>query len=206
MTYQTSGYADRIAELQNYPVPSFFSETGCIAVRPRTFSDMPAIYGSQMTPVLSGAFVYEWTQEPNDYGLITYPANGTQDGLNVPVGSPVPIQPEFNNLMSQWASASPSGTSVAAYTPSVSTMACPAVTSGTWPVEGDAALPETPTKENQTPSPVGSASGSATAASGGASASASASGKSVGSKIGGDEGYGAWFAFLAACVALGCLV
>jgi len=171
---------------------------------------MPAIYGSQMTPVLSGAFVYEWTEEANNYGIITYPSNTTQDGLTVPAGSPVPIQPDFSNLMSQWASASPSGTSLAAYTPSISTIACPATTSGTWPIDGSAPLPGTPSKENQTPGvsgtsgASGTAAGSASASAGGASASAS--GKSVGSKVAGTEGVGAWFAFFAACVALGCLV
>ena len=164
-----------------------------------------------MTPVLSGAFVYEWTQETNDYGIITYPATATQDGLSVPVGSPVPIQPEFNNLMSQWSANIPSSTSEAAYSPSINSIACPATTNGTWPINGDAALPGTPSKEDPTPA-YGGASASATGAGGASgsssssSASASASGKSVGSKVGGNEGVGAWFAFLAACVALGCLV
>jgi 1,3-beta-glucanosyltransferase GAS1 len=170
---------------------------------------MPAIYGSQMTPVLSGAIVYEWTEETNDYGIISYPANGTQDGLTVPVGSPVPIQPDFNNLMSQWSTNIPSGTSMAAYTPSLSTIACPASTSGTWPVDPNGALPGTPSKENPTPGTSASTTATGTSASSGSSgtsASARASGKSLGTKVTGNEGVGAWFAFLAACVALGCLV
>jgi len=157
-SYETSGYADRIAELQGYPVPVFFSEDGCISVRPRTFTDMVAIYGPQMTPVLSGTFVYEWIQEANDYGIITYPDFTSQDGLNVSVGSPVPIQPEFGNLMSQWASASPSSTSEAAYTPTAATMTCPATTAGTWDISGNQSLPDTPSQENQTPA-YGGASG-----------------------------------------------
>jgi len=47
----------------------------------------------------------------------------------------------------------------------------------------------------------GSASSSGTGGS-----SASASGKSLGAKTVGGENYGPWIAFLAACVALGCLV
>jgi hypothetical protein len=112
---------------------------------------MPAIYGPQMTPVLSGAFVYEWTQETNNYGIITYPDTTIQSGLNVPVGSPVPMQPEFGNLMSQWAAATPAGVSLQGYTPSISTMVCPATTSGVWEISGNAVLPDTPTKENPTP-------------------------------------------------------
>ena len=95
-------------ELQGYPVPVFFSEDGCNLVRPRTFSDLAAVYGPEMTPILSGSIIYEWTQEANDYGIIQYPDTCIQDGITVPVGIPVPLQPEFDNLKSAWAAASPS--------------------------------------------------------------------------------------------------
>jgi len=97
-----------------------------------------------MTTVLSGAFIYEWTQEVNDYGLIQYPDNAVQNGVQVPIGSPIPLQPEFNNLMSVWASCSPSSIAMSAYTPSVTSIACPATTAG-WPVNPTAALPPDPT-------------------------------------------------------------
>jgi hypothetical protein len=49
--------------------------------------------------------------------------------------------------------------------------------------------------------------GSASALGGTAGSSTSASGKSLGAKtIGTGDNYGLWVAFLAACVALGCLV
>jgi 1,3-beta-glucanosyltransferase GAS1 len=97
-----------------------------------------------MTGVLSGAIVYEWMQEVNNYGLITYPDNTIQDGVQVAVGSPVPLQPDFNNLQSQWAAASPSSISAAAYTPATTTFACPATTVG-WTIDGNAPLPGPPT-------------------------------------------------------------
>jgi len=105
---------------------------------------MVSIYSTSMTGVLSGAIVYEWTQEANDYGLITYPGTGTQNNQAVPSGSPVPIQPDFNNLRSQWAAASPVGTKAANYTPVTTTIACPAMVSG-WTIDGNAALPPAPT-------------------------------------------------------------
>ena len=105
---------------------------------------MVAIYGPNMTGVLNGAIVYEWTQEVNNYGLITYPGSAIQNNIPVPVGSPVPIQPDFDNLRSQWAVASPVGTSAAAYTPQVVTVTCPALVSG-WTIDGNAALPPAPT-------------------------------------------------------------
>ena len=101
--------------------------------------------------------------------------------------------------------------------------ACPATTAGVWEISGDQAIPDTPTKEDPTPVYgttgivlfvwmgwliVGSTgTGSASASGGTAGSSASASGKSLGAKtIGAGDNYGPWVAFLAACVALGCLV
>jgi len=105
---------------------------------------MTAIFGPQMTPVLSGAIVYEWTQEANNYGIITYPDNAIQNNVPVPIGSPIPMQPEFNNLKAVWASVSPSSVAMSAYTPTATTMACPAVTAG-WPIDPSGALPPSPT-------------------------------------------------------------
>jgi 1,3-beta-glucanosyltransferase GAS1 len=133
-----------MAEFAGYPIPAFFSEVGCNVVRPRTWSEMGAIYGPQMLPTLSGAIIYEWTQEANDFGIIQYPDTTTQDGVTVPVGSPVPMQPEFNNLKSQWATCSPSSIQMSAYTPTATAIACPAVTSG-WSVDPNAPLPASPT-------------------------------------------------------------
>jgi len=143
-TYQTSGYSDRMAEFAGYPVPVFFSEVGCNVVRPRTWSEMNAIYGPQMSPILSGAIVYEWTQEANDYGIIQYPDTTIQDGVSVPIGSPLPMQPEFDNLKSRWATITASGIAMAEYTPSLTAMACPAVTVG-WSIDPSAPLPDSPT-------------------------------------------------------------
>src|SRR4051794_2393718 len=105
-----------MTELVNYPVPVFFSEVGCNVVRPRIWSEMTAIFGPQMTPTLSGAIAYEWVQEANNYGIIQYPDTTIQDGVTVPIGSPVPMQPEFDNLKSVWATVSPSKAQLAAYT------------------------------------------------------------------------------------------
>lgn len=116
---------------------------------------MAAIYGPEMSPVLSGTFVYEWIQEANDYGIIEYPSMTLQDGLNVSVGSPVPLQPEFGNLQSQWASATPVSVSLNAYTPTNSAPECPPTTAGIWDISGNLAIPDTPSKQNPTPSYAG---------------------------------------------------
>lgn len=67
-SYTESGYDQRTEEFSTYNVPVFFAEYGCNTVQPRTFSEVQALYGSQMTPVWSGGIVYMYFQEANDYG------------------------------------------------------------------------------------------------------------------------------------------
>jgi hypothetical protein len=132
-SYTTSGYSALQAMSANYSVPIFFSETGCNVVRPRTFADQSAIFGSDMAGTWSGSIVYEWVQETNDYGLVSYPNGGV-------AGQPQPIQPDFSNLAGQWETLSPSGVAEAAYTPSLMPPACPSAGGG-WLVNGDVPLP-----------------------------------------------------------------
>ena len=54
-TYATSGYSNLQAMSEGYNIPIFFSETGCNAVRPRTFADQAAIFAPDMIVTWSGA-------------------------------------------------------------------------------------------------------------------------------------------------------
>lgn len=69
-SYTLSGYNQRVAEFSNYSVPAFFAEYGCNTVQPREFTEVQAIYGSNMTGVFSGGIVYMYFQEANDYGKL----------------------------------------------------------------------------------------------------------------------------------------
>jgi hypothetical protein len=70
-TYQQSGYDQLKANSQDLHIPIFMSETGCNTVRPRDFADQNALYG-EMADVWSGSIIYEWIEEQNNYGLISY--------------------------------------------------------------------------------------------------------------------------------------
>ncbi|PMD49063.1 glycoside hydrolase family 72 protein [Hyaloscypha variabilis F] len=133
-TYDSSGYSNLQAMSEGYNIPIFFSETGCNVGGERTFDDQAAIFGPDMVGTWSGSIVYEWVEETNDYGLVSYPNGGIYDG------PPTPIQPDYDNLSGQWKTLSPTGVALTAYTPSNSPPPCPTPTLG-WQVSGDVPLP-----------------------------------------------------------------
>lgn len=70
-TYEQSGYVALEQNSEDLHIPIFMSETGCNTVRPRDFKDQEALFG-EMADVWSGSIIYEWIEEMNDYGLISY--------------------------------------------------------------------------------------------------------------------------------------
>ncbi|KAF5525311.1 1,3-beta-glucanosyltransferase gas2 [Colletotrichum aenigma] len=148
-TYNTSGYANLQAMAEQFPVPIFFTETGCITGDgPRTWDDQDAIFSQPMVDDWSGAMVYEWIYEENRYGIVSYgpevsktiTTGDVYDGFTRK-GTPIPRSPEFQNLQSKWATITPNGVMKSDYNPSsVSTRECPKATGG-WLVDGNVALP-----------------------------------------------------------------
>ncbi|KAI4762536.1 putative 1,3-beta-transglucosylase, GH72 family [Aureobasidium sp. EXF-3400] len=68
-TFEQSGYSKLIDLFGNTSIPVFFSEYGCNLVKPRTFTNVPVLYGQEMS-VMSGGLVYEYSEGENDYGLV----------------------------------------------------------------------------------------------------------------------------------------
>lgn len=115
-SYTQSGYDQRTAEFANYSVPAFFAEYGCNTVQPRPFTEVGAIYGSNMTGVWSGGIVYMYFQETNNYGLVSVVNTASVSKL-----------PDFTSLSAQLAKATPSNTKSSAYVVSNTVaQACPA--------------------------------------------------------------------------------
>jgi 1,3-beta-glucanosyltransferase GAS3 len=84
------GYNTLVDMFGNSTVPVFFSEYGCNKVMPRVFDEVQALYGNQMTS-LSGGLVYEYSQEEEDFGLVTINSNST-----------VSLGVDYDNLQSQY--------------------------------------------------------------------------------------------------------
>ena len=189
-TLQTSGYATLNTYAQGYNIPIFFSETGCNTVQPRTFQDQSAIFGSSMDSTWSGAIIYEWIEETNNYGLISYGptvaatvvASGVQAGISRS-GTPQTVSPDFTNLQNQWKTLNPTGVVSSAYSPSFTPPACPTSTAGGWLVAGDVKLPSI----GQTLSSSSSGATAAATTTGTATGSAATPSSTKGSANGGKE-------------------
>lgn len=89
--YQSSGYDILVSDFSNTTIPIFFSEYGCNQVTPRTFTEVGAIYSAPFSGVFSGGLVYEYSQEPNNYGLVTINSDGS-----------VNLSVDYENLQSQF--------------------------------------------------------------------------------------------------------
>ena len=93
-SYTTSGYDVLVSDFAKTSVPVFFSEYGCNVPTPRIFTEVPSLYGPDVTPVLSGGLVYEYSEEDSNYGLVTLNTDGTATVL----GDYDSLQKQFNTL------------------------------------------------------------------------------------------------------------
>ncbi|CDM28734.1 CAZyme family GH72 [Penicillium roqueforti] len=122
------GYDTLTSKVEGLSVPTFFSEDGCDEVSPRLFGDQPAIFGSNMSSIWSGAIIDEWRQATGNYGLVSYTTSG--------VSTPTTLA-DYNALKSQWSSISTNTEPPS----TLSTPSCPASINSYWPIDPSAALP-----------------------------------------------------------------
>ena len=76
-SFQSSGYDVLVGDFGNTTIPLFFSEYGCNQVTPRVFTEVPVLYSENMTIVFSGGLIYEYSEEPNNFGLVNLNDNDT---------------------------------------------------------------------------------------------------------------------------------
>lgn len=151
-SFTLSGYSMLEVNATGYTIPIFFSETGCNTNPPRDFMDQTAILGPSMADTWSGAVIYEWIQETNDYGLVSYgpydpdvssTVSFVEDGYTRR-GTPTPVYPDFDYLKSRWATLKPTGVALADYSAFATELTpppCPTPTSGGWALDADSPLP-----------------------------------------------------------------
>ncbi|OLY85461.1 pH-responsive protein 1 [Smittium mucronatum] len=132
-TYESSGYAEMSEPLKGYSIPVMITEYGCNTVRPRNFNEVSAVYGENMIGIYSGGFVYEYSQEENDYGIVKI-TNGKAEKL-----------PDFYELKKMYTIEPSSQTTFDSYNPSLKVSECPQITEF-WKVKSKI-LPPTPSIE-----------------------------------------------------------
>lgn len=114
-SFADSGYETATKNFANLSIPIFFSEYGCNKVQPRKFTEVQALYGSDMTDVWSGGIVYMYFEEANNYGLVTIS------------GDSVSTLADYNYYKSEILSISPSSAAASAASASAATtdLSCP---------------------------------------------------------------------------------
>ncbi|KAK9472719.1 Glucanosyltransferase-domain-containing protein [Dipodascopsis tothii] len=132
-SYTVSGYNEKVANFANYSIPLFFSEYGCNLVQPRTFTEVESIYSEKMLSVFSGGMVYEYSEDTNNYGLVSVNYDN----------SSVTERSDYTYLQAEYKkTANPSGNGTFSADNDISD--CPAYVKGSW--EANNTLPALPSK------------------------------------------------------------
>jgi len=129
-TFTQSEWDQKVKNFTGYGLPLFLSEYGC-NTNTREFTEVASLYSDNMTSVYSGGLVYEYSQEPSNYGLVEISSSGDVSTLA-----------DFDALKSEFAAtANPTGNG--GYNSTGGASGCPAYSSPNWLVKSDA-LPAIP--------------------------------------------------------------
>ncbi|KAL2267142.1 hypothetical protein VTJ83DRAFT_4419 [Remersonia thermophila] len=90
--FETSGWKQKVESFEGYGIPLFLSEYGCIK-NTRNFGEIESLMHSNMTHVYSGGLMYEYSMEPNNYGIVKI-KGGDVDGGKIQTGERQEL-PEF---------------------------------------------------------------------------------------------------------------
>lgn len=129
-SFTQSGWSANVKQYSSYSVPMFLSEFGCNLVTPRPFSEIKTLYSTQMSSVYSGGLVYEYSQEPSNYGLVEID------------GDDITKLPDYANLKKAYAAATPPSGDGGALT-STKASTCPPK-SDDWEVDPNSKVPAMP--------------------------------------------------------------
>ncbi|OMJ21985.1 Protein EPD1 [Smittium culicis] len=114
-SYKGSAYDALIAPFSSYSVPYMITEYGCNNPTPRPLNEIQSIYGSDMKDLSSGGFLFEYSNEPNNYGIV-----------DVSYGDPNVSQlPDYSTFKKMLANVSPKGVNINSYNPDLKPSSCP---------------------------------------------------------------------------------
>ena len=74
-SFQISGWDQKVELYSEYSKPIFLSEFGCIT-NTREWGEIASLYHTNMTSVYSGGLAYEYTVEPNGFGIVEIGSDG----------------------------------------------------------------------------------------------------------------------------------
>ncbi|KAL2192290.1 glycoside hydrolase family 72 protein [Corynascus similis CBS 632.67] len=131
--FVTSGWDQKVKDFEGYGIPLFLSEYGCID-NPRDFGEIEALMHSNMTHVYSGGLMYEYSMEPNNFGIVKINGGVDQTGEREELDE----FEAFAAALKKW----PAPTDDGGYTKTSSASECPTKDSH-WDVESSV-LPDTP--------------------------------------------------------------
>ena len=92
-----SSYAGTNAEFSNLNIPAYFSEFGCASSPPRLWTEVQALFGSEMTPNWSGGLAFSYFPATGDgtFGMVTI----SSDNKTVSTSSDFDrLQAQYNNV------------------------------------------------------------------------------------------------------------
>jgi hypothetical protein len=78
-SFTQSGWDQKVKNFTGYGLPLFLSEYGCNTNK-RQFQEVGSLYSTSMSAVYSGGLVYEYSQEGNNYGLVTINGDSVSEG------------------------------------------------------------------------------------------------------------------------------
>ncbi|ESK98183.1 glycoside hydrolase family 72 protein [Moniliophthora roreri MCA 2997] len=132
-TFQNS-YAGTTSDYENYNVVAYFSEFGCVSQPPRLWTEVEALFSSQMSNVWSGGIAFSYfpaSSAAGQFGMVTVSSDGRS----------VSTSEDFTRLKDMYANASgpnsPSRGSVTASYPACSPPTSAFVASTTLPPTPD---------------------------------------------------------------------
>jgi hypothetical protein len=73
--FKTAGWDQKVKKYSDFSKPIFLSEFGCITNK-RQWNEIGSLYSTDMSAVYSGGLAYEYTVEPNGYGLVEVDKSG----------------------------------------------------------------------------------------------------------------------------------